>query len=293
MITKAPNFIVVGASRSGTTTLFEMFRLQRDVLVPKVKEICFFNKDGNFKKGIDWYHSHFLKHSKERAIGEISPPYFHRGIRLGADNSHIFSDEDSAARIAEYNKNIRIIITLRNPLDRFISQFWKNFLKDPENLSMEESVQKELKEIRTEKNSPFCFLYKNSYSVHLKHWLNKFDRKQVKILIFEEWIKKQHDTLVEVAEFLEFDYNSSQNRDNLHKNSGERYLNEIKNSLTEANQDTTLKNNLSRKKTKDNGYYPPISNIVRETLNGIFQKEITDLENLLERRLECWKVLSQ
>ena len=293
MITKSPNFIVVGASRSGTTTLFEMFRLQRDVFVPKEKEVCFFNQDSNFKKGIDWYHSHFSKHSKEKAIGEISPPYFHKGIRLGLDNSHIFSDEDSAARIREYNKNIRIIITLRNPLDRFISQFWKNFLKDPENLSMEESLQKELKGIRTEKNSPFCFLYKNSYLIHLKYWFSNFDKKQIKILIFEEWIKQQHVTLTEVAEFLEFDYDSSQNRDNLHRNSGERFLNEIKSSLDEKELDSTLKNNLSKNKTKDNGYYPPISNTVKETLNDIFQKEITDLENLLERRLECWKVLSQ
>ena len=67
-----PDFIIIGAQKSGTTWLVDMLRDHEGVFIPR-DEVHFFN--GHFDKGIDWYASHFNEASKNQCIGEKTPDY--------------------------------------------------------------------------------------------------------------------------------------------------------------------------------------------------------------------------
>ena len=70
-----PTFLIVGAAKSGTSSLWHYLREHPDVYVPAGKEINFFSDEANFSRGLDWYTSHFKSGAGKKAIGEASPSY--------------------------------------------------------------------------------------------------------------------------------------------------------------------------------------------------------------------------
>ena len=101
-----PDFIIIGAQMCGTTSLYDYLAKHPNVLLSYVKEIHFF--DHSYNKGLLWYRSFFpLRIIKgKRMTGEASPYYiFH---------SH------SAKRIAKTLPSVKLIVMLRNPVDRSI-----------------------------------------------------------------------------------------------------------------------------------------------------------------------------
>ena len=109
-----PDFIGIGASKCGTTWLHELLSQHPDVYMPtKRKEIDYFNFDENFEQGIEWYESFFpdAESAKQyKTIGEFTPRYL--------DNSG-----KCAQRIASMPSVEKLIIMVRNPIDRAYSQY--------------------------------------------------------------------------------------------------------------------------------------------------------------------------
>ena len=107
---KLPNFLCIGAERSGTTWLYEVLKIHPEVyLYPYIKEINFFSE--HYQKGLNWYKQFFngSRKSSYKAIGDISPQYFH--------------EKEAASRIAQDLPNIRLILFLRNPVNRAFSEY--------------------------------------------------------------------------------------------------------------------------------------------------------------------------
>ena len=73
---KHPTFLVIGAQKCGTTWLAEMVSQHPEVAVGKVKELSFFNKIPNYRKGLKWYEDQFNVTGSTKAIGEFTPNYF-------------------------------------------------------------------------------------------------------------------------------------------------------------------------------------------------------------------------
>ena len=69
-----PNFILIGAARSGTTSLHKYLESHPEIFMSEIKEINFFSNERYWKKGINWYEAHFNK-AKGKAIGEASTSY--------------------------------------------------------------------------------------------------------------------------------------------------------------------------------------------------------------------------
>jgi len=102
------DFLFVGFDKSGSTWLHKNLMSHPQVYVPKEKDLYFF--DRYYSRGLKWYHSFFKKgfnDSKIKSIGELSHDYIY--------------SEKAAKRIKEYNPNIKIIITFRDPIDRYLS----------------------------------------------------------------------------------------------------------------------------------------------------------------------------
>ncbi|MFO1486098.1 MAG: sulfotransferase domain-containing protein [Verrucomicrobiaceae bacterium] len=118
-----PDFVVAGVQKGGTTTLFAYLNKHPQVHMPARKEIHYY--DRNFHKGASWYRSHFpLKSSvpKGHKVGEATPCYLY--FPHAAKHMHMM------------NPDTKIIVVLRNPIERAISHYFHNRRKHKEDLDM-------------------------------------------------------------------------------------------------------------------------------------------------------------
>ena len=103
-----PTFLYIGAPKCGSTWIYKTLSAHQEVYIPVAKEIYYF--DRYYSKGPDWYASFFVKSGPETsAIGELSPNYLY---------SH-----EAASRIALDLPEVKLFACIRNPLERFLSQY--------------------------------------------------------------------------------------------------------------------------------------------------------------------------
>ena len=108
-----PDYLVIGAQRCGTTYLHALLTAHPDVVAPLTKEVEFF--DRNWHRGVPWYRSHF---PQGRAHGQDLPA----AITGEASPSYLFHP-DAPQRVREILPAPRLIVLLRNPVDRAYSHY--------------------------------------------------------------------------------------------------------------------------------------------------------------------------
>lgn len=170
-----PNFLIIGAEKSGTTWLYEKLRRHPEVYMPDVKELYFFSRDGRFGKTLEWYEKHF---KSAPAVGEATPAYMY--------------DEQAPLRIANAIPDVKLIACLRHPTDRVYSQYWMN-----RGLG---EVDHTFREVVHEKED--LYVGHGLYGEQLDRYLSYFDRDQLLLLISEEVFSAPSASLNEICSFL-------------------------------------------------------------------------------------------
>ena len=129
-----PNFIIIGAGKSGTSSLYEYICSHPQVISSLKKELRFFNYKPNFDRGINWYLSHFppVPKGKNLITGEATPGYFGSNVQVPIYNSF---------------PNIKLIAILRNPVDRAFSQYNHWVRNGIERRSFQEAVTAEIEKL--------------------------------------------------------------------------------------------------------------------------------------------------
>jgi hypothetical protein len=107
-----PNFLVIGAMKCGTTSLYDLLAQHPEIGMSCVKEPAFFCDDNVFAKGWSWYESCFAQAAGRKAVGEASTSYTKK-----------YSYPHAAGRIARYLPHARLIYVVRHPLERIESQW--------------------------------------------------------------------------------------------------------------------------------------------------------------------------
>lgn len=183
-----PTFLGVGAMKSATTWLSECLRYHPEVYVSDVKEIHFFSR--NWDKGFEWYCGHFNGVKQQKVIGEFSNTYV--------------DDVEFCSRIKEKLGNIKIIICLRDPIDRLVSHYKYNYRVYPEakNLPMKdidvrmlEIISKEFPEL----------LSRGLYTKAVRDYIDYFGRSNVLITFKEDIDESPKNELKRLYRFLEVD----------------------------------------------------------------------------------------
>lgn len=180
-----PDFLIVGAQKSGTTYLYGLLNSHPRVEAPARKEVHYFDSPRNFRKGLDWYRSFFPRSEAEDGwfiTGEASPYYLYH--------------PHAPRRAAEVVPEARLIAVLRNPVDRAYSDYNDRVRSGFETLSFEEAVEAEAERLEGEKErmladeyyfSPrhrrYSYLDRGIYVDQLLHWEEFFARDQM--LVFE------------------------------------------------------------------------------------------------------------
>ncbi len=156
------DFVAVGPMKTGTSWIYKYFKFHDQVSVPtKVKETYFFNR--KYEKGIDWYFSHFSEIRGDKLVGEVNPAYF--------------MSPEASNRIYQINPQCKIVVTLREPIDRFISHYLhalRGNVNIPQKTSLREALQ-------TKK----YLLNSSKYYQPLSRWISIFGKDNVKILFYE------------------------------------------------------------------------------------------------------------
>jgi hypothetical protein len=167
-----PNFICVGPGRTGTTWLHAALTGHAG-LPRRVKETRFWGQ--YYHKGIEWYADHFSNCDPSHPIGEACP---------------YFATEGARERIAKHIPDCKIIITLRDPVERSYSQYRMLRRMGLAHLSFE----REMHHPR--------IVETNRYAFHLEGWFHLFGCDNVKILLFDELKSAPQSFLDQVSDFI-------------------------------------------------------------------------------------------
>jgi hypothetical protein len=209
-IRSLPDFIIIGTARSGSTSLYYNICQHPCVLSAAYDELGYF--DSNFHLGLNWYRSLFptlfskwiVKQKKQFAItGEDTPFYIWNPL--------------VAKRILKILPKIKLIVLLRNPVDRAYSNYHLGIRAGSENLSFEDAIQIELKKLNeindefehnVEKYTiPRSYIAKGFYANQLKIWLELFNSEQLIIISTEDLESNPQGTLDKIYDFLKIPKN--------------------------------------------------------------------------------------
>lgn len=187
-----PNFVIIGAQKSGTTSLFAYLRDHPDVFLAPGKEIHYF--DRHFDEGLDWYKAKFANVANEHAIGEATPNYMYFG--------------EGVSRMAEVLPNARLIAILRNPVDRAYSHYWHSRSRGREKLEFAKAIAAEPERLATGDHHQLrchSYLDRGRYLAQLKRVCQFYPREALLVILFEELCHAPAETFRTVFRFLEVD----------------------------------------------------------------------------------------
>ena len=196
-----PSFVVIGAQKAGTTSLFRYLGRHPGVSPPRLKEIHFF--DLHWDRGISWYRAHFPLHVSgvPAFTGEASPYYlFHPRV---------------PERMSGVLPGAKILVLLRNPVDRAISHYHWEVSYGNETLSFRNAVVREAEIVPRETarlleedgyrsflHQHISYLSRGRYAEQLGRWLKHFSRDRILVLLAEELFANPGDTMARVQDFL-------------------------------------------------------------------------------------------
>ena len=191
----APDFLILGAMKAGTTSLFNYLCLHPRVMGSVPKEIFFFNS--HFEKGERWYRRHFPSESylksKGAICGEATPTYLY--------------SELAAARMSRMIPRARLLVLLRDPTSRAISHYYHRVRTNREKRDINEvfSIENINRWMEGKGLSDFDAKYFNwsCYASHLGFWMNYFPRSQFLILRAEDFFQDVQGVYDQVCHFLD------------------------------------------------------------------------------------------
>jgi hypothetical protein len=204
-----PDFIIIGAQKGGTSSLYR-YLMQHPLIRPSfMKEVHYF--DLHFAEGANWYRARFplslykyyLKQVRKQNIitGEASPYYM--------PHPHV------PKRVAALVPQAKLIVLLRNPIDRAYSHYHHEIKHKHETLSFEEAIGAEEARLQGEldklvqdeqyysyNHHRFSYLSRGIYVDQLKSWENFFDRSQILILETDNFFGNLKENFKKVIDFL-------------------------------------------------------------------------------------------
>ena len=201
-----PDFLVIGAKRCGTTSLYQHLPEHPCISKSPHDNMGFFND--NFHLGVNWYKSFFPTTFTRKKIKSKF------GNFLAFDVTTKYMEEESTANnVYQTKPNMKIIIILRNPVDRAYSQYHLSVRQTAERRSFEDVVEENMNRLNKESHEHYeikprfsakedNYLKKGLYALQLKYWLKIFPREYILIVSTEEFESNQQIIYNKIFEFL-------------------------------------------------------------------------------------------
>jgi hypothetical protein len=187
------DFVLAGAQKSGTTALHYFLSRHPNITMGDQQEIHFFDNDALFVSEVDYeeLHKHYPPLAPSNIGGDCTPSYIYHA--------------PAAERIWRYNPKIKLLILLRNPVDRAFAHWNMQRFRGREPLDFFDAVREEKTRIAGAPRAQarrFAYVDRGFYGQQLVRLFKFFPREQVKAVKFEEFRDKQRETLTSIFSFL-------------------------------------------------------------------------------------------
>jgi Sulfotransferase domain len=205
---RLPDFIIAGAQKSGTTSLWAYLSEHPEVEPPMTKEMSFF--DVNFHRGLNWYRMHFPLDIGARPSDGESAKHL-----TGESTAYYMFHPLAPARIAQTLPETKIILLLRNPVSRAFSHYQLKLRRRQETLTFEEAIDKEAERLAgeeekiiadpryySEAHDRFSYLARGLYLEQVRRWQQFFPPAQLLILESNEFFHETGQVFDRVLDFL-------------------------------------------------------------------------------------------
>ena len=204
---KLPNLVVAGVVKGGTTSVYSYLSLHPEICCSSVKETCYFlvhrygQWDNRYQDSSDPYQQYcqYFAHCEDRRyILEATPGYFEGGQRVAGAIQDQLGDK------------VKILIILRDPVDRFLSffKYKKSMLEVDKTISIEEYIQQcqelPMEEKLKEENDTYWGIEGGFYDKYLPDWFEKFDRN-LKVVFFDDLKQDPRSFLIDLCQWLQID----------------------------------------------------------------------------------------
>ncbi len=275
-----PNFLVIGAARSGTTSLYYNLCEHPQVFMPAKKELNFFTT--NWERGLEWYSTFFQPHQEQSAIGEASPGYTFR------------RPTEVVQRIAQVVPEAKLIYMLRHPAERTYSHY----------LHYRYTLQRESRSFWEAIEQNDTYLGGSCYYQWIMRYLEHIERKRMLTLLFDDFVVNPKACLQQIFEFLEVDPSfspqSATKRTNTNYEPRNQTLLHLMKRLVRSKARYVLdaviptasrplvRNAIDR--SLGRSALPEMTGDIRAYLLDYFQEETVRLEAYLGRDLSMWRV---
>jgi len=289
-----PDFLVVGAAKSGTTSLFNYLNQHPDIHIPEVKECRFFSQ---LPKSFNGLGAEFFPNSgiteeseyfdlfegyKDKVCGDIS-------------NDYLYYYKESIENIKKYLGNeVKILIILRNPIDRAYSNYMHAIRDDWENLTFEESIIQEPGRIEENWGWPYHYIKVGLYYKQVKAYVDNF--KNIEIYLYDE-LKDSESFVNNIFKFLNVKKINIQNEKEIFNPSGyprnkvlhklinnesnfRKFIKQVAIKILPRKFLKNLKNNNLKK--------VPLNLKTKQYLQGVYAEDIVKLSNLIGKDLTHW-----
>jgi hypothetical protein len=203
-----PSFLLIGAQRAGTTSLFYYLRRHPHVGRPLTKEVHFF--DDGYWRGVDWYRSFFAT-SAERRLARLRG-----GDLVAAEATPYYLFHPAVPeRVAATIPDARLVVLVRDPVDRAWSHYRKMRRMHLERLPFEQALDAEEERLAGEEarlladsgyqsrhHRRHAYVARGLYADQLEHWFAHFPREQLLVVRSEDFFERPADTFAQTLDFL-------------------------------------------------------------------------------------------
>jgi hypothetical protein len=206
-----PSFLIIGAQKAGTSSLFKYLMRHGSYLRPLLKDVYYF--DNNFERGTGWYQSFFPSAAacREREREQGGP------VITGEGATYYLLHPLVPQRVRTSFPNMKLIVLLRDPVERAMSHYFHNRRFGAETASTPEEafaleasrLDGELERLQQDPSyrshafQSFSYLARGRYAEQLERWLAEFPREQIHIECSERFYGHTDDSFRRVCRFLE------------------------------------------------------------------------------------------
>jgi hypothetical protein len=258
---RLPNFLIIGAPKSGTTSLFYYLGQHPDIYFPARKELHYFSYPylkesskgpgdvdtlSNLCKNTEEYEAYYDEVKKESAVGEISPSYLHY------------------YNVADIIKSklglVKIVVVLRNPVEKAYSQYMHMVRDQRETMGFYDALLAENE--RKEKGWGGIWSYSGSslYADGIEKYHSVFGKDNVKIILFEDMVDNTNTVVSELFSYLDVDSAIKSKTSTIYNRSGNSRSRMVSNFFL-----------------KPNGIKKIIKTIIPERIRGSIRLTLLDL----------------
>ena len=293
-----PNFVVIGAAKSGTTALHRYLKQHPEIFMSQQKELRFFPFEGQMPtfrgpgdraymeiviKTIEDYRACFAQGAEYPARGESSPLYLYY--------------PRTAERIRHYIPDAKLIAILRHPADRAYSQFLMKVRDGHEPLCFEDALAAEEKRVSNGWSDRWHYRRRGFYAAQLKPYFELFKPEQLKIYLYEDYLADNVGFIQDIFRFLNVDDTFVPDMSVRHNESKLPRSRALQVFLTEPRlTKNLLKPFVPARWSRHLGDYlrqrnltrPPLSQKIRRQLIEIYREDIIKLQDMLQRDLSHW-----